>query len=46
MALSEDHLIELPAIQLMQDELGWEVVNCYEDWVGGVSNLDLMENFI
>jgi hypothetical protein len=26
---TEDHLVEQPAIQLMQHELGWEVVNCY-----------------
>ncbi len=25
---TEDHLVEQPAIQLMQHELGWEVVNC------------------
>jgi type I restriction enzyme R subunit len=45
---TEDHLVEQPAIQLMQHELGWEVVNCYDDpsslklrrtgWSGGVSN--------
>ncbi len=34
---TEDHLVEQPAIQLMQDELGWEVVNCYDEWSGGVS---------
>jgi hypothetical protein len=28
---TEDHLGEQPAIQLMQHELGWEVVNCYGD---------------
>ena len=27
---SEDHLVEQPAIQLMQHELGWEVVSCYD----------------
>jgi hypothetical protein len=26
---SEDHLVEQPALQLMQHELGWDVVNCY-----------------
>ncbi len=26
---SEDRLVEQPAIQLMQHELGWDVVNCY-----------------
>ena len=35
---TEDHLVEQPAIQLMQDELGWDVVNCYDEWSGGVSN--------
>lgn len=37
-AYTEDHLVEQPAIQLMQHELGWEVVNCYGEWDGGVSN--------
>jgi hypothetical protein len=45
---TEHHLVEQPAIQLMQHELGWDVVNCYDDptslklrrtgWSGGVSN--------
>ena len=35
---TEDHLVEQPAIQLLQYELGWEVVNCYDEWSGGVSN--------
>ena len=35
---TEDHLVEQPAIQIMQHELGWEVVNCYDEWRGGVSN--------
>jgi hypothetical protein len=35
---TEDHLVEQPAIQLMQHELGWDVVNCYDEWNGGVSN--------
>jgi type I restriction enzyme R subunit len=35
---TEDHLIEQPAIHLMQHELGWDVVNCYDEWSGGVSN--------
>ena len=26
-------------MQLMQHELGWDVVNCYGEWDGGVSNL-------
>jgi len=28
---TEDHLVEQPAIQLMQNVLGWDVVNCYAD---------------
>jgi type I restriction enzyme, R subunit len=35
---TEDHLVEQPAMQLMQHELGWDVVNCYGEWSGGVSN--------
>jgi hypothetical protein len=35
---TEDHLVEQPAIELMQHELGWEVVHCYDEWSGGVSN--------
>ena len=35
---TEDHLVEQSAVQLMQHELGWEVVNCYDEWSGGVSN--------
>ena len=45
---TEDHLVEQPAIQLMRHELGWEVVNCYDEpstlklrrsgWNGGVSH--------
>ena len=35
---TEDHLVEQPAIQLMQHALGWEVVNCYDEWNGGASN--------
>jgi hypothetical protein len=31
MSYTEDHLVEQPAIQLMQHEMGWEVVNCYDD---------------
>lgn len=33
-----DHLVEQPAVQFMQHELGWEVVNCQHEWSGGVSN--------
>lgn len=36
---TEDHLVEQPAIQLMQHELGWDVVNCFGEWQGGVSDL-------
>ena len=35
---TEDHLVEQPAIQLMQHELGWEV-NCYDEWECGKSDL-------
>ncbi|BCX49780.1 hypothetical protein HAHE_36880 [Haloferula helveola] len=28
---TEDHLIEQPAIQLMEHELGWDSVNAYDD---------------
>ena len=35
---TENHLVEQTAIQLMLHELGWEVVNCYDEWSGGVSN--------
>ena len=34
----EDHLVEHPAVQLMQNELGWDGVNCYDEWSGGISN--------
>jgi type I restriction enzyme, R subunit len=37
---SEDQLVEQPAIQLMQHELGWDVVNCYGEWDGGTSSLE------
>ncbi len=36
---TEDHLVEQPAIQLMQHELGWDVVNCYGEWETGASEL-------
>ena len=36
---TEDHLIEQPAIQLMEHELGWDSVNAYDEWSSGVSNL-------
>jgi len=35
---TEDHLVEQPAIQLMQHGLGWDVVNCYDEWGGGISS--------
>jgi hypothetical protein len=38
MFYTEDHLIEQPAVQFIRNELGWEVVNCYDEWGGGVSN--------
>ena len=28
---TEDHLVEQPAVQLMQHELGWDVVNCLSE---------------
>ena len=36
---TEDHLIEQPAIQLMEHELGWDSVNAYDEWASGASNL-------
>jgi hypothetical protein len=36
---TEDHLVEQPAVQLMRDELGWDVVGCYGEWEGGKSAL-------
>ena len=36
---TEDHLVEQPAVQLMQHELGWDVVNAYDEWTGGTSQL-------
>ena len=35
---SENHLVEQPAVQFIRNELGWDVVNCYDEWNGGVSN--------
>ena len=35
---TEGHLVEQQAIQLMKHELGWDVVNCYDEWSGGVRN--------
>ncbi|MBK1830775.1 type I restriction endonuclease subunit R [Verrucomicrobiaceae bacterium R5-34] len=40
MSYTEDHLIEQPAIQLMEHELGWDSVNAYDEWSGGVSSLE------
>jgi type I restriction enzyme R subunit len=36
---TEDHLIEQPAIELLQDDLAWEFANCYDEWGCGSSNL-------
>ncbi len=36
---TEDHLIEQPAIQLMEHELGWDSVHAYDEWSSGVSSL-------
>jgi hypothetical protein len=36
---TEDHLVEQPAVQFIRNELGWDVVNCYDEWNGGVSAL-------
>ncbi|MEP4076492.1 type I restriction endonuclease subunit R [Haloferula sp.] len=36
---TEDQLIEQPAIQLMEHELGWNSVNAYDEWAGGASSL-------
>ena len=38
-AFTEDHLVEQPAIQFMQHELGWSVESGYAEWTGGVSAL-------
>ena len=37
---TEDRLVEQPAVQFMQHELGWDVVNCYGEWDGGASVLE------
>jgi type I restriction enzyme R subunit len=36
---TEDHLVEQPAIQLMEHELGWDSVNAYDEWASGTSTL-------
>lgn len=36
---TEDHLIEQPALQLMEHELGWDSVNAYDEWASGKSEL-------
>ena len=36
---TEDHLVEQPALQLIQHELGWEVMKCFGEWDGGTSAL-------
>ena len=38
-AFTEDHLIEQPAIQLMQHDLGWDAVAAYDEWSSGSSAL-------
>ena len=38
-AYTDDHLVEQPAIQLMQDELGWDFVKCWDEWISGVNDL-------
>ncbi|MFK5921449.1 MAG: type I restriction endonuclease subunit R [Verrucomicrobiota bacterium] len=37
---TEDHLVEQPAIAIMQDELGWEYVNCFHETFGDDGTLD------
>ena len=36
---TEDHLIEQPAIQLMEHELGWDSANAFDEWSSGASRL-------
>ncbi len=36
---TEDHLIEQPAIQLMEGALGWSAANCFNEWSSGTSPL-------
>ncbi len=36
---TEDHLVEQPAIQLLQHELGWDSWNAYDEWSAGSSSL-------
>ena len=36
---TEDGMIEQPAIQLMEHEMGWDSVNAYDEWSSGASNL-------
>ncbi|MDQ8192010.1 type I restriction endonuclease subunit R [Roseibacillus persicicus] len=38
-AYTEDLLVEQPAIQLMEQELGWEAVNAFGEWAAGTSSL-------
>ncbi|MCC5805368.1 MAG: type I restriction endonuclease subunit R [Opitutales bacterium] len=38
-AYTEDHLVEQPAIQLLQHALGWDAAVCYDEWSGGKSSL-------
>lgn len=36
---TEDHLVEQPAIALLQDELGWDYASCFDEWSSGQSSL-------
>jgi type I restriction enzyme R subunit len=36
---TQDHLIEQPAIQLLEHELGWNSVNAFDEWSPGISSL-------
>ncbi len=38
-AYTEDHLVEQPAIQLLQDDLGWVHLNCYSELFGEAGTL-------
>ncbi|MGJ8641453.1 MAG: type I restriction endonuclease [Opitutaceae bacterium] len=36
---TEDHLVEQPAIELIQDVLKWDYEYCYDEWSSGSSSL-------
>ncbi|MEX2607764.1 MAG: type I restriction endonuclease subunit R [Kiritimatiellia bacterium] len=36
---TEDHLVEQPALQILEHELGWDSWNAYGEWSSGVSDL-------